>query len=286
MSTPFQAVFSDSRLLGVAETLSGVDGDLLSLNDHVQSLTQQNGLLEGQLAAADSSMQALRDSLAAAQAKLDAIANTSVFDDLEFSPWLLAPGTAANTGSTGNTTVATQAQPGINSAWFNSIPGGPFANAYWYKKLGADAKKTKYLYELAFMFATPADAAASQAVELDIQQVIAGVVYNTGLQFDFAENALRVWNRSTGSWIPTGRAAQRWSAGQWMSVAYETHRDGANVYMDSVTVNGTKMALSGTAFPAPKLGLTDMLNCAVQLDGNKTGTAYRVYLGPTRFTAS
>lgn len=293
MGTPVQAVFSDARFVDVVQTLTGVDMDFSKSKDEVQSLTQQNGLLQGEIDANGGTITGLKDALKAAEDRLAAIASTVVFDDLELTPWLLAPGTSANSGQTGSTAVATQGLQGVTSAWFNLAPNGPYANGYWYRKLGADAKKSKYLYEIPFLFGSAADAAASNCIELDIQQVIAGRVFNTGLQFDFTENALRVWDRSSatpadtgkGDWVTTGFPCPRWTPGQWVKVALATHRDDTHVYYDSIDVNGLHVQPT-MVFAAPLLGLSDMLNCAVQLDGNKTGTPYRVYRGRTRFTAS
>jgi len=221
---------------------------------------------------------------AAQIATLEKQANTKVFDNLELTPWLLAPGTAANTGSTGSSATATQGQPGVSCAWFKLAPKGPYANGYWYNQLGADATRTSFTYDLRFMFGTAIDAAASQAVELDIQQVIGGVVYNMGWQFDFADNALRVWNRSGKTWVKTGKPCLRWIQGQWIHILAEQHRIGGNVIHDAITINGLRLPID-MSFPAPTLGLNDMLNCAIQLDGNKAGATYQIYLDAIKFNA-
>lgn len=260
-----------------------IDGQTSQIN----GLNQTNQQLTAQQQADDAAIQTLQSSLTAANAHLAAIANTKVFDHLEMTPWLIAPGTAANTNETGSTASTSQAQtlPPSTLPFLGLSPAGPYANAFFYKTLGADPSKTAYKYELQLFFASSTDAAASQCVELDIQQVIGGLVYNTGLQFNFVDNALRVWNRNGKAWVATGVASPRWTAGKWMSVTFETHRDAVNVYVDAITVNGIRIP-SALSFTAPNLGLGDMLNCAIQLDGNKAGTAYRLYLGPVKFTAS
>jgi len=223
--------------------------------------------------------------IALLQSAVDLQKSVTVFDNLEFLPWLLAPGASANTGSTGNLTIATQSVPTTTCAWFKTQPHGEYANAYWYVKNGPLPKAVTFKYELSLMFATSADAAASQAVELDIQQVIAGMVYNTGLQWNFQGNQLRVWNRQGKAWVATGNPCPRWTPGQWMRVVFETHRDDAKVYHDAVTMNGIRTSL-GQSFSSVNLGLSDMLNCAVQLDGNQSATPYAIYRDATRFTAS
>lgn len=299
MDTNLQTIANDAQA-----TLTAVDSAQAVIDGQAQqigSLTQQNSLLADEVAADEQTIQTLRTELSTTQAQLAVFLNTKVFDGLELTPWLVAGGTAANSGQTGSTAVATQAQPGTSSAWFNLAPAGPYANGYWFKKLGADPAKKNYEFEISFLFGTAADAQAANCVELDIQQVIAGVVFNTGLQFDFTENALRVWDRSkatpadpgAGDWVPTGITCPRWTPGQWVRVVFETHRDDSHVYVDAITINGQRNVFGGATnfflqptFAAPKLGLTDMLNCAVQLDGNKAGTAFKLYVDAISFTAS
>jgi hypothetical protein len=213
---------------------------------------------------------------------LKAANSTKVFSGLELTPWKLAAGALADSDTAkGNIPIAVQSQPLIECASFAIDPKGKaWADAYWYKELGADASKTRFTYEVSFLFPTPAYSLASQAIELDIQQVISGMVYNFGFQFDFAEGIFRTWNRGEheaigGGWNPTTMSLPRWSAGQWTRVAVQGHTLPGSVLYDSVTINNVKSTLN-IHYPAAKLNLSDMLNCAVQLDGNASGTAYRV----------
>lgn len=213
--------------------------------------------------------------------------NTKVFDGLELTPWLLAQGALADSDTaSGNVPTATQRQPSIECASFAIDPQTKsFANAYWYKKLGADEGKTTFTYEASFLFPTTADVAASQAVEFDFQQVISGIVYNLGWQFDYADGKFRVWNRGVKAWVPVMIALERPSTLTWTRLALAGHRDANSIYYATVTINGTTFSIN-QSFPAPNLGLTDMLNCAFQLDGNKAGVAYRVMVDGMRLTIS
>lgn len=225
------------------------------------------------------------------QTAIDLANSTVVYDHLERDTWLLAPGAAANTGATGSLAKATQGLPGVNSAWLRLEPHGPYADAYWYEKKAVDPTKKHFRYETSFLFGGSGDAAASQAIELDVQQVIAGLVFNSGLQFDFAENQIRVWNRYAkehglpNPWQYAGLPCPRWTPNQWISVIYESHRDDKTVFHDAITINGVRTGLK-LSFPAVTLNLPDMLNCGMQLDGNQAGTAYQVYRDDVRFIVS
>lgn len=241
--------------------------------------------LNGQLKSAQSTIGTQAAMIQSLHDQLAGFTNVSAFRGQEKTPWLLAGGTLANTPGTGSTAVGVQAQPTTLNAYFENHPAAAYADKFWYKQNGADPTKKNYHYEVPFFFGTDADAAAPQCLELDIQQCIGGLVFNCGLQFDFAENMVRVWNRSIGSWVATGTACQFWKSGTWMRVVLDCHRDSSAVYYDSLTLNGVNILL-GQSFSAPNLGLADSLNNAIQLDGNKAGVAYRVYVDDVNFIAS
>lgn len=211
--------------------------------------------------------------------------NVSVFNDLEFTPWLVATGTKANSGSVGSTAGDNQTLPGYVCATRSIAPHGPYADKYWYLELGADAAKDTYEYEASFLFPGAVDSAASQAIELDVQQSIGGVTYNVGLQWDFAENSLRIWDRSSHTWNPTGAPCRRLAPLVWKRAVLEAHREGQFVHYDAVTIDGTRTPLT-FVFPAVTLGLGDQLNIGFQIDGNKIGTSYQVALDAFRFKAT
>lgn len=209
------------------------------------------------------------------------------FGNLERTPWKLATGALADSDiSHGNIPVAAQTQPLIECASFGIAPKGQsFANAYWYKELGADARKTHFVYEVAFLFPTIADTQACQALELDLQQTVSGVTFNWGLQFDFADNQVRVWDRGQKKWEPTGMNCPRWPAMAWMDVSLRGHRDSNKLFYDLLTINDSDHLLQ-SFFTQTRVGEKEQINCAVQLDGNTKGEAYRVMVDAVSLAAS
>lgn len=208
------------------------------------------------------------------------------FRNLEQTPWILAPGALADTNTaSGNVPVATQKQPLIECASFAIDPKGQqFANAYFYKELGADAELSHFVYEVSFLFPTAADAAASQALELDLQQTISGVTFNWGLQFDFAEDEIRVWNRAIKQWLPTGDQCPRWPTEEWQRVKLTVSRYLGTVDYLLLNFNGNDLLLNkieGTA----SVGEKPQINFAIQLDSNQKGDPYRVMIDAVNITA-
>lgn len=240
------------------------------------------------ISSAAAALQLELDAKDATIADLQQKANQKTWSDLERSMWLLAPGALANTGSAGSLADGFQVLPDTKCGSFEIRPHGPYADRYWYRELGADPFKSRYRYEASFLFGSASDSNAPQAVEMDIQQCIGGLVFNPALQFAFASNQIRIWNRSVkpqGEWVPTGLPCTRWNFGQWQTVAIEAHRTLNTVMYDSLTINGTVTKLT-QSFVAPNFGKPDMLNVGFQLDGNKDGTAFKIYPDAMNFTVS
>lgn len=278
-----------SAIAAVQTSLDAKEQATQTLRDSLGVAQAQAASLAAQLAAVtldDESAQAavlsLMQQLQSAQAHAVALAaqlaaaTPVVFDDLELTPWLIAGGTAANTGAAGNSADSTQTQSGAQCATFGIIPAGAYADKYWYKKFGPQPTLTRFEQKVSFLFPTAADAAASQCVETDLQQCIGGVVYNFGTQHDFAENSFRLWNRSAVAWIPVVIPMPRKLAGTWAQLTLQCHRDATRVYYDAVLINGVPLVFAPVSFPAPTLGLSDMLNYGFQLDSNAMGKAYTV----------
>jgi hypothetical protein len=216
-----------------------------------------------------------------------ALGKVSIFDNLESRDWQVAGGTLAdsNPGAPGQPTAdGSHVAPGANNGYFEIAPHAPYADRYWYLEFGADPQKTTFRYDLRMLLATAADVAAPQQIELDLQQCIGGKVFNMGWGFGFQSGELRVWNRSGKAWVDTGVPMPRLTPGAWFNVSTEMHRDGDNVYHDAITINGSRIIIA-KSFPAPTLGLKDMLNGGFQLDSNFRGAPYRCYVNNMRITA-
>lgn len=248
------------------------------MNSNLSLISQASAALQKELDDKDANI-----------ADLQQTANTKSWHDLERSMWLLAPGALANTGSAGSLADGFQTLLDTNCGSFTLRPHGPYADRYWYRELGADPFKSRYRYEASFLFGSAADSNAVQAIEMDIQQCIGGIVFNPALQFDFAEDIVRIWNRSIkpqGEWEPIGLPCPRWDFGKWNTVAIEAHRTLNTIAYDAVTLNGVVTKILAAPFPAPNLGKPDMQNIGFQLDSNKNGTAFKVFVDAMNFTVS
>lgn len=246
------------------------------MDANLQTIVSAVPLVQVELDQKDATIAGLNQQLIAA--------SPMVWENLQYQNWLVAAGSAANTGAVGNTATSTQTLPGVATATRGLKPNGAYADKYWYYPLGKQPQLVRFKQEYSIIFPADHDSASSQAVETDLQQCIAGVVFNWGIQLDFAENQIRIWNRSAAAWSPIpNRTCPRAAAGIWINIVLECHRDATHVYYDAVTVFGVRTALN-QSFSAPTLGLSDMLNVGEQLDGEKQPNAYTISIDSMKLT--
>lgn len=255
------------------------DPNLIAAQQELSSDLSQLASLQSQITTDQGQISSLQSQVSGLQAQLTALQGIQRWNDLELQPWELVAGALADSGAQGNVPVATQTIPSVSGqcAWRSIDPQGKSgANGMWYRKLGLFPALTHFTYSLNVLFPTAADAAACQALEQDFQQTINGLTWNWGFQFAFADGLFRVWSRNAAAWQPTPLKMPRWTP-QWMSISHSFHRDAANIYYDSLALNGVVTPL-GMSNPALSRGLGDQLNPGFQLDGNEQGQKYSVFL--------
>lgn len=228
----------------------------------------------------DSTAQAMVVSL---RAQLAAARPAKTWRNLERNPFLIAGGTAANTGSIGSSAAISITPPTQTCPIATITPAGPFADKYAYQPLGADDSLVRFQQFGSILFPAASDAANSQAFEFDLPQSLSnGLWCNWGVQYDFADGLLRVWNKSTGAWVSTGVPLKRFPAAKWVDHSFDFHRDAANnVIVDGLQLNGVQQITAPIMFPPVLLNKPPLLNHAFQEDGNGTkpiGAAFSVAL--------
>ncbi|HLK54379.1 MAG TPA: hypothetical protein VKU42_13055 [Candidatus Angelobacter sp.] len=224
--------------------------------------------------------------IASLKAQIAALTPVKHYQRLERSPWLIAPGTAANSnpaaGSAANIIITL---PTDSFSKVTANPLGPYGNKYAYKVLLADPTLNTFRQYGSIYFPTAADAAASQAWEADLPQKVTlangRFYFNWGMQYDFAENMLRVWNKLGGTWVPTGKPMPRFQPGTWVDHAIDCHREGTSVIYDQLTIGGVTMltdVMDFAADPIPPATASDpdILNYGLQPDGDKAADKYSV----------
>lgn len=272
------------QIVTLQAQLAAAQAQVASLQNTITALQLDDSTAQAMVAKLTPQLAAAEAQVASLTAALAASKPAKIFTRLERNTWLIAPGTAANSGSVGNTAGISITPPTDKFSLVTITPAGPYADKYAYQVLGPDPTLIRFRQYGSIYFPTAADAAASQCWESDLPQKVvlpdARYYFDWGMQYDFTENMLRVWNKAAGSWVATGKPMARFAPGTWVDHVIDCHREGNSVIYDQLNVGGQDMLADVIDFPAlllpPSDTSPDILDYGIQPDGNKTGTAYSV----------
>ena len=190
-----------------------------------------------------------------------------------------AGGTGAPVSYSMTQGVASPSMDG-QSAQFWLGGGYPYAGALWWEELTPQPGASHFTYDLQFYYQ---NAAAPQALEFDVNQVVGGSRYIFGTECNFRETGTwRVWDTTDVRWVDTGIPCSA-AANSWNHVTWELQRNGDGSYtFVAITLNGQKNYVNRTYWPISQSG--NELNVAVQLDSNYAGTDYSVWVDQIALT--
>jgi hypothetical protein len=155
---------------------------------------------------------------------------------------------------------------------FSLHPSTSFADALWWKQLGAASGATRFTYSLDFYIATPQ---FSQALEFDVNQSVNGKKFIFGTECSMGRHEWDVYDDAGHHWVHSGIACHV-SASKWHHLTWEFQRTGSQVHYISVTLDGVKHFVN-RSFGARPSGVHE-LNVAFQMDGNRAHNAYKTWL--------
>jgi len=156
----------------------------------------------------------------------------------------------------------------------------PFADALWWKELGANAKVSHFTYDVYFYYKT---AGAPQALEFDTNQNVDGRRYIFGTQCDVAARQFDVWNTSGAYWMYTGVPCTGLPTYKWNHLTWEYERLNGQTFFISVTLNGKKSYIN--RYGGSRAAGGGELNVAFQMDENSKAVNYDVWLDKLSLTA-
>jgi hypothetical protein len=127
------------------------------------------------------------------------------------------------------------------------------------------------------------DASVSQAMEFDINQFTGGKSYIWGHECRIAGgHEWDVYDNENERWVPTGIACNPVS-GAWNHLVINVQRTSTNqLLFNTITLNGKTGTVNRTYAPTSTSWNGVTIN--YQLDGNRNGTPYTVYLDKLNFT--
>lgn len=151
----------------------------------------------------------------------------------------------------------------------------PYANALWWKQLGANSKPTQFVYDLYFYVDSPQYA---QALEFDVNQSVGGYKYIFGTQCaPRGSGQWDVWDGTAQAWRPTGIACPAPSPNTWHHLVQHFQRDSnGHVTYVSITLDGVTSYINRTYGSLPSY--VNEINVAFQMDGDYAQHSYNTWL--------
>jgi Bacterial Ig domain len=167
------------------------------------------------------------------------------------------------------------------SAQFQISGKTPYADAIWWKQLGADNSKTHFQYDLDFYLTQPQ---LAQALEFDANQSIGNLKFIFGTQCNIkGDGAWDVWDTAGNAWRSTGIACAMPSAYQWHHLTWQFYRDSSKVYFVAVTLDGVTHYVN-RSYSAKPVSASEV-NVAFQMDGDYAMHPYSAWLDNVTLTA-
>lgn len=203
----------------------------------------------------------------------------------------LQPGNVGDTGGGDPAKPAGQfiMHPG-KPASLPGTPAGPasfmadgaavYNNGYWYRVVPGDwATATYFEYSLTTVFPTAQDLAACQAFEFELQQSLAGRIYNMAWQFDLRGSKLaRTFDYNKTAWVGTGVpvTALNLAPGASNAVRARFLRQAGLLTHLSITLNGVEYPVNVTRPGTARASEPEYLHAAFQLDSASPAMPYLV----------
>ncbi len=173
--------------------------------------------------------------------------------------------------------VGSPSMDGASAQFYNG--GVAWADALWWKQLGANAGASHFVYDLYFYVNYPGNA---QALEFDVNQSVNGKKYIFGTQCAIAAGQWEVWNTAGNYWVKTGIGCSQPPAYYWNHLTLEFQRVNGQTLFVAVTLNGAKKYIN--RYYNAKAVSANELNTAFQMDLKGAGAGYSVWLDKVKLT--
>lgn len=166
-----------------------------------------------------------------------------------------------------------------NSTKFHIGGTTSFANALWWKQLGANSTVRHFVYDLYFYLKNPS---VSQALEFDVNQSLGGKKFIFGTECVMGSKVWKIYSAAQ-KWVNSGISCAGITAYKWHHLTWEFERTtGGNVSFIAVTLDGVKHYINKSY--APKSGTANEINVAFQMDGNSSMVDYDTWLDKVKLT--
>jgi len=223
------------------------------------------------------------------------LAGNVVFDNLDDATgW----GSCGDTGCAGGGANATSwpltqnvASPSHDGASAHiQITGPAYADALWWKKVGAYNDKENFLWE--WWFYLPASSTTAQNLEFDAFQFapVNGTMtkFMFGTECNYNLGVWDGWNEQTGHWVHTSFSCPKFSTSTWHHAILFVQKVGDNrdqIRYGNLTIDGvtTQWNLTEPTGPTPA-GWSATVGVQYQLDIGPNGTSLEEWFDGVKLT--
>ena len=215
----------------------------------------------------------------AAAMSVSASAQTTKYQIQRMSGWQScdACAGAGGSGPTANEwSAAGVRSPSLsgNSRVFSISSTHSWADALWWKQLGAVNTAHNIVYDLYFYIKNPA---ASQALEFDSNQANGKKRWIFGTECSIGGGVWKVWGNANGNWISTGIPCHAPTAYKWHHLTWEFKRtDSGSLTFVAMTYDGVKHYINRTYWA--RSSWVNELNVAFQMDQRANHVSYQTWL--------
>jgi hypothetical protein len=197
-------------------------------------------------------------------------------------------GSCGNSGGAGTlaqylqSIVSSITLDGRASEFYLDAPYGTYANAYWYIKHWDAPSKVPQAIQYSFSLYIPSNYSSSmQAIEFATgMRWSDGYMYRFAWQMNFGGMKWRVYDPYLKRWVDTGIALSGVKFGAWNTIVVEgaPNVSGKTTRNLAVTLNGVRKTTLVTTHAKKETSTRRYFVNAFQLDSNKYGNSYSVYV--------
>jgi hypothetical protein len=168
-----------------------------------------------------------------------------------------------------------QSSPSLSGSSTKFTIGGGvrYADALWWKQLGANDAITNFQYDVDFYITNPA---VAQALEFDVNQGIGNLKFIFGTQCAIKSGVWDVWDSANVTWRSTGISCTPPTAFKWHHLTWYLHRTATQTVFVAMSLDGVTHYVN-RAYNA-KAESTQEINVAFQMDADSSATSYSVWL--------
>lgn len=206
--------------------------------------------------------------------------NATTFTNIEDLTGWQSCSVCAGAGGNGPVAVFSmtqhQASPSLDGSSAKFSIGGTtrYADALWWKQLGAHDAAQNFKYDLDFYATSPQFA---EALEFDVNQGIGNMKFIFGTECSPKDGAVwKVWDNAGVAWRSTGITCTAPTAFTWHHLTWEFKRTATQVIFIGFSLDGVTHFVNRTY--NARAASSQEVNVAFQMDLDSTAQAYSVWL--------